>query len=52
MDTQQDSVNNTERDTQLEIRIVNSLFSLLFLSLLLLLILGIYDHSIIPIPTR
>lgn len=60
MDTQQDSTSNTaegNRETvglseDLEILLVNSTFTLIFLSLLLFLILGIYDHSIIPILTR
>lgn len=52
MDTQQDSVEDNGESEEIEIRIVNSLFTLIFLTLLLFLILGIYDHSIIPIPTR
>ena len=56
METQQDSTSTEDthmsKDTELEINLVTSLFSLTIITLLLILILGICDGSIIPIYNR
>ena len=55
MDTQHDSngdYEDYEGDDELEIALITSTFTLIIFILLAFLILGIYDHSVIPISTR